>query len=201
MQNTAKYSLAGILLVITIVGLSLSTSLASAQNASSSFNPQAKFLVGSSFSITSVYGIAIVPNNQSNVGHHPQPHQGIQAAQQDSAVSNAAITVNGQVVNQTRNGGVQWTIKSGTIVIKQNTLTITDGKGEIDSLDRVVMDCTTTDSTGHTVKWQLTGLAANYNGTLIAELNGNSSNEPNHSAAHGLNVFDDVNLTYIATIS
>jgi hypothetical protein len=62
------------------------------------------------------------------------------------------------------------------------------------------MDCTTTDSTGHTVKWQLTGLAANYNGTLIAELNGNSSNEPNHSAAHG-NVFDDVNLTYIATIS
>jgi len=201
MQKITRYSVAGILLVITIVGLSLSTSLAKAQNTSGSFNPQAKFLVGSSFSITSVYGIAMVPNNQSDVGHHPpQPHQEIQAAQQDSEVSNAAITVNGQVVNQTRNGGVQWTIKSGTITIKQNMLTVANGKGEIDSLDRVVMDCTTTDSTGHTVKWQLTGLAANYNGTLIAELNGNSSNEPNHSAAHG-NVFDDVNLTYIATIS
>ncbi|HKM50327.1 MAG TPA: hypothetical protein VJZ75_04030 [Candidatus Bathyarchaeia archaeon] len=195
-----KYSVAGILLVITIVGFSLSTSLASAQNASGSFNPQAKFLVGSSFSITSVYGIAMVPSNQSNVGHHSQPHQEIQAPQQDSEVSNTSIIVNGQVVNQTKSGGVQWTVKSGTIVIKQNTLTIANGKGEIDSLDRVVMDCTTTDATGHTVKLQLTGLAANYNGTLIAELNGNSSNEPNRSAANG-NVFENISLTYIATIS
>jgi len=49
-------------------------------------------------------------------------------------------------------------------------------------------------------QWQLTGLAVNYNGTLFAELNGSSSNEPNHSAAND-KAFEGVNLTYIATIS
>ena len=130
----------------------------------------------------------------------PQPHQRIKATQQDSEVSNASITVKGQVANHTRNGGVQWTIKSGTIVIKQNALTIANGQGEMDSMNRVVIDFTATDSNGHTVKWQLTGLAANYNGTLIALLNGNSSNEANHSVTRG-NVFEDVTLTCIAAFS
>jgi hypothetical protein len=110
------------------------------------------------------------------------------------------MTITGQVVNYTKNGGVQWTIKSGTIAIKGNMLTITGGKGEIDSLDRPVIAGTATNSNSQSFRWQLTGLATTYNGTLIAEMNGNGSNELNHSAQHA-NLFDDVDLTYLATIS
>jgi len=197
-QKILKHSVAGTLLVITIVGLILGTSLASAQITSGAFKPQAKFPAGSSFSITSVYGIAIVPSHNQSKGSHPS-HQSIQADQAGSEVSSTSIIVNGQVANYTRNGGVQWTIKSGTIVIPKNTLTITGGTGTIDSADRLLIVGTATDSSGHKVKWQFTGLAANYEGTLIAELNG-SFNEPNNSGSRG-NTFDEVTLTCIATVS
>ena len=199
MQRIRNYSIAGMLLVITILSLSLATSLALAQNTSGSFNPQNKFQIGTSFSITSIYGIATIRSlNQSNP--HRQPHQMTQVDQQDSEVSTASMTITGQVVNDTRRGGVQWAIKSGTIAIKENTLTIIGGKGEIDSFDRLVITGTATDSNARSFRWQLTGLATIYNGMVIAEMNGNSSTEPNHSGQRS-NLFEDVDLTYMATIS
>ncbi len=74
MKKIVKYSLAAILLMLTIAGLSAAipilsatTPLASAQSVTGSFNPQTQFPVGSSIKITSVYGIAMVPL-------HPEPN-------------------------------------------------------------------------------------------------------------------------------
>jgi hypothetical protein len=198
MQKAVKYYVAGVVLVITLLSFPF-THPASAQTTSGSFNPQTKFQVGSSFTIASIYGIATIhSHNQSNPSH--QPHQRIQAGQKDSETSDASITVNAQVANETRNGGVQWTIKTGTLTIKGSPLTVTGGRGEIDSLDRLVIIGTATNSNAQTFRWQLTGLATTYNGMVIAEITGNASNEPTRSSQR-VTVLENVDLTYITTIS
>ena len=92
---------------------------------------------------------------------------------------NASLTLTAQVTNDTANGGIMWTIKSGSININGTTLTITSGNGGIGKLDRILMGGNVTDSNGHTYRWTLQGLAAMYNGTVIASLNGGSSYNPN----------------------
>ena len=92
---------------------------------------------------------------------------------------NASLTVTGQVTNDTANGGIIWTITSGSINENGTTLTITSGKGGIGKLDRILMGGNLTDSSGHSYRWALGGLAVMYNGTVIASLNGVSGYNPN----------------------
>jgi hypothetical protein len=106
----------------------------------------------------------------------------------------ASITISAQVANNTANGGIQWTIQTGSIVVNGNTFTITGGKGQMSNLGRLVIGGIATDSNGNTLRWQLQGLAAMYNGTVIADLNGGSFTTANNALAHA-------NLTYLATIS
>lgn len=233
MQKTMKYSLiAGILLTLTVAGLWATTSNASAQAVSGSFNPQTKFPVGSTFTITSVYGIATVPAhpfnassmhglgnrnwNQTNKNHNwNQTIRNHENLNQTTINHNwnqtfmhpwngtfmppvttysTSVTISAQVANDTANGGIQWTVQSGSIVVNGNTFTITGGKGQMSSLGRLVIGGTATDSNGNTLRWQLQGLAAMYNGTVIADLNGGSFTAANNALAHA-------NLTYLATIS
>ena len=105
-----------------------------------------------------------------------------------------SMTISAQVATDTANGGIQWTIQSGSIVVNGNTFTITGGKGQMSSLGRLDIGGTATDSSGIALRWQLQGLAAMYNGTVIADLNGGSFTAANNALAH-------TNLTYLATIS
>jgi len=231
MQRTMKYSLvAGILLTLAVAGLWVTTSNASAQAVSGSFNPQTQFPVGSTLTITSFYGIATVPThpfnasgmpglgnrnwNQTNKNHGWNQTRGFHSLNQTRrnhnwnqtfthpwngtftppATYSTSITMNSQVANDTASGGIQWTIQSGSIVVNGNTFTITSGKGQMSSLGRMVIGGTATDSNGNTLRWQLQGLAAMYNGTVIADLNGGSFTTANNALAH-------TNLTYLATIS
>src|SRR5208282_2974486 len=95
---------------------------------------------------------------------------------------NASLTLTAQVTNDTANGGILWTIQNGTFVENGTTLTITSGRGGIGKLDRILMGGNVTDSNGHTYRWGLEGLAAMYNGTVIASLNGGSSYNPSQAA-------------------
>lgn len=233
MQKTMKYSLiAGILLTLTVTGLWATTSNASAQTVSGSFNPQTQFPVGSTVTISSVYGIATVPShpfnassmhglgnrnwNQTNQNHNwnqtIRNHKNLNqttinhnwnqtfmhpwngTAQPKVTTYSTSVTISAQVANDTANGGIQWTVQSGSIVVNGNTFTITGGKGEMSSLGRLVIGGTATDSNGNTLRWQLQGLAAMYNGTVIADLNGGSFTAANNALAHA-------NLTYLATIT
>jgi hypothetical protein len=242
MQKTMKYSLiAGILLTLTVAGLWATTSNASAQAVSGSFNPQTQFPVGSTFTITSVYGIATVPAHPFNASSMPglgnrnwnqtdknhnwnqtggfrnlnqtiRNHKNLNQtainhnwnqtfmnhlwngiAQQYVTTYSTSITISAQVAHDTANGGIQWTVQSGSIVLNGNTFTITSGKGQMSSLGRLVIGGTATDSNGNTLTWQLQGLAAMYNGTVIADLNGGSFTTANNALAHA-------NLTYLATL-
>jgi hypothetical protein len=247
MKKVVKYSLAPILLVLAIAGLSAKSPLLSAQSVSGSFNPQTQFPVGSSVKIASVYGVAMVPlhpptngpippfRNQTTEHHHetnstkptfrnqttlhnprymnqtyPHPQTNStwpawnqtgqrrlawnQTGQQYSTAYSTAITITAQVTNKTADGGVQWTIQNGSIMVNGVTYTITGGKGGINNIDRLIIGGTAKDSSGHTFMWQLQGLATIYKGAVIIELNGGSSIEVN-------NVSTWTNLTYIATIS
>jgi len=233
MQKTMKYSLiAGILLTLTVAGVWATTSNASAQAVSGSFNPQTQFPVGSPVTISSVYGIATVPShpfnassmhgpgnrnwNQTNQNHNwnqtIRNHKNLNqttinhnwnqtfmhpwngTAQPKVTTYSTSVTISAQVANDTANGGIQWTVQSGSIVVNGNTFTITGGKGEMSSLGRLVIGGTATDSNGNTLRWQLQGLAAMYNGTVIADLNGGSFTAANNALAHA-------NLTYLATIT
>jgi len=90
------------------------------------------------------------------------------------------------VTNDTANGGILWTIQSGSIIENGTTLTITSGRGGIGKLDRILMGGNVTDSSGHTFRWGMEGLAAMYNGTVIVSLNGGNGynqwpqSKPNH---------------------
>jgi hypothetical protein len=92
---------------------------------------------------------------------------------------NASLTITAKVTNDTSNGAILWTIQSGSIIENGTTLTITSGRGGIGKLDRILMGGNVTDSSGHTYGWFLEGLAAMYNGTVIASLNGFSGYNPN----------------------
>ena len=59
---------------------------------------------------------------------------------------NATLTLTAQVTNDTANGGIMWTIQSGSIIENGTTLTITNGQGGIGKLDRILMGGNVTDS-------------------------------------------------------
>jgi hypothetical protein len=121
-------------------------------------------------------------------------HPWNRTAQPSVTTYSTSITIGAQVAHDTANGGIQWTVQSGSIVVNGNTFTITGGKGQMSSLGRLVIGGTATDSNGNTLRWQLQGLAAMYNGTVITDLNGGSFTAANNALAHA-------NLTYLATIS
>ena len=204
-----KFITTGILLLLALAGILAATPLASTQSASGSFNPQTQFPIGSTVTVTSVYGLgggempffntgmnggmngnwARGQNNQGNWTRGNQSHSWIQNNQsvtrnwnQTGPVPpsfNASLTLTAQVTNDTANGGIIWTITSGSITENGTTLTITSGKGGIGKLDRILMGGNLTDSNGHTYRWALEGLATMYNGTVIASLNGVSGYNPN----------------------
>jgi len=209
-----KSTTAGILLLLALGGLLATAPLASAQSTNGPYNPQTQFPVGSTVTITSVYGLGgggmpffgqgmmgsmkgnwTKGQNQGNWTNHTWGQNGNQSSHtwgqngnQPGARSwnqtrppsfNASLTLKAQVTNDTANGGILWTIQSGSIVENGTTLTITSGKGGIGKLDRILMGGNVTDSNGHTYGWFLEGLTTMYNGTVIASLNGFSGYNPN----------------------
>jgi len=225
----SKSTTIGTLLVIALAGLIATTPLASASSANGSFNPQTQFPIGSTVTVTSVYGLGgggtpfFNPAMQGGMkgnwtkGQHNQgnwtrgqnnpgrtPHWNQTGA--PPASFTALLTLTGQVTNDTANGGIIWTITSGSIVENGTTLSITTGKGGIGKLDRIQMGGNVTDSSGQTYRWTLQGLAAMYNGTVIASLNGFSGYNPVPAAPTtqqpGANKRPrGVGLTFIVTVT
>jgi len=197
-----KSTTTGILLAL--VGLLSTTTPAWAQSTSGSFNPQTQFPIGSTVTVTSMSGLgggmpffnagmnAGVKGNwtrgQQNQGNWTRGNQSHSWAQNNQnrtrnwsqtgappASFTASLALTAQVTNDTANGGIIWTIQSGSITINGTTLTITSGQGGIGTQDRIRMGGNVTDSNGNTYRWTLEGLATMYNGTIIASLNGGSS--------------------------
>jgi len=137
------------------------------------------------------------PSNQTG----PQLPPWNQEGPRDSTVYSTSITMNAKVTNNSGNGDIEWTIQSGSIVVNGTTYKITIGNGRMNNIDRLMMFGNATDSSEHTIRWHLDGLAAMYNGTVIVELNGHSFNETNDPAPTSDKGLAGVNLTYIATIS
>lgn len=199
MQKMTKSTTTGIILLLALAGLLATTPLTSAQSTSGSFNPQTQFPIGSTVTVTSVYGLGgggmpffnpgMKGGMKGNWTKGNQSHSWAQNNQSRTRNWNqtgapppsftASLTLTAQVTNDTANGGIMWTIKSGSIIENGTTLTITSGKGGIGKLDRIQMGGNVTDSNAHTYRWTLEGLAAMYNGTVIASLNGSSSYNPN----------------------
>src|SRR5208337_3579460 len=204
-----KSTTTGIILLLALGGLLATTPLASAQSTNGSFNPQTQFPIGSTVTVTSVYGLGGMPffnsgmmggmkgnwtnGNQNNTwgqnenqshtwGQNGNWSQTRNWNQTRPPSFNASLTLTSQVTNDTANGGIMWTIQSGSIVENGTTLTITSGKGGIGKLDRILMGGNVTDSSGHTYRWALEGIAAMYKGTVIASLNGVTGYNPNPMA-------------------
>jgi hypothetical protein len=208
MSKIEKYFRLSMVLVIAmsiVIGFSATTTQVSAQSISASFNPQTQFQTGSTLTIQSVYGMAtVMPSRNQTRGNQPHvnPHAnsnrlqiGNQRPQENLQMYSASITVNVQVADDTSNGGVQLAVQGGTIVINGVTFTIANGNGEISNLDRLMINGNATSVNGQTFKWNMQGLAAVYNGTVIGYLNGNAS------ISLGSDITPtDVNVTYITTI-
>lgn len=203
MQKMTKSTTTGVILLLALAGLLATTPLASAQSTNGSFNPQTQFPIGSTVTINSVYGLGggmpffnpgmgnwtKTQNNQGNWTKVQQSHTWTQNNQSRTRNWNhtsspppsfsASLTLTAQVTNDTANGGITWTIKSGSIIQNGTTLTITIGKGGIGKQDQIQMGGNVTDSKGDAYRWTLEGLATMYNGTVITSLNGSSSYNPN----------------------
>jgi hypothetical protein len=228
MQKMSKSTTTGIILLLALAGLLATTPLTSALSANGSFNPQTQFSIGSTVTVTSVSGLGggmpffnpgmggtqgnWIKGNWSNGNQSHSWAQNNQSRtrnwnQTGPPSFNASLTLTGQVTNDTANGAIIWTIKSGSIIENGTTLTITSGKGGIGKLDRILMGGNLTDSNGHTYRWAMEGLATMYNGTVITSLNGVSSYNPNPatpttqqvSAANKLP--RGVPLSFIATVT
>jgi hypothetical protein len=175
--------------MIAVTGITTSTSIVSAQSATGSFNPLTQLQVGSRIVIRSVYGIA-TPRPQGGTG---QSHNWNQS-QQNLPTYNASITIDLQITGENSNGGIQFTVQGGVMVIDTSTIAITGGKGEMSSIDRVMMEGTATSTSSQSLNWRMNGLAALLNGALISELTGNTSTIIN-------GIPTNVIVTCIATIS
>ncbi|HUK51308.1 MAG TPA: hypothetical protein VLV18_09745 [Terriglobales bacterium] len=231
MRTTAKFGLSGMLLLVVAIAGLLTASRTSAQSSSGQFNAQTQFSVGTQVHISSVYGLESVPaqfptpnlgpptsgnhtsGNGGRNGTRFQPPPNGSSNQEwnltylrSTPVANSSITINAQVTNDTNDGGIAWTILSGTITYNGTTLTITSGKGGIGRLDHIVMVGNATDPEGSTLRWSLDGLAALYNGTVIVSLTGGVAElNPTISATRMPGQRNTptrlVGLTYIATLS
>jgi len=193
MQQMSKSTTAGILLIFALAGLLATTPLTLAQSTNGSFNPQTQFPIGSTVTINSVYGLGggTIPFFSPGMGGYgANGNQGHSWGQNNQNLTrnwnqtgppsfSASLTLTGQVTNDTANGAIIWTITSGSINENGTTLTITNGKGGIGKLDRILMGGNLTDSSGHTYGWALEGLATMYNGSVIVSLDGVSGYNPN----------------------
>jgi hypothetical protein len=191
MRQIRNYLLAGTLLMIVLTGITASPARVSAQNATGPFNPQTQFQAGSRMTIRSVYGIATLRlHNQTGTSQQPHWNQTLQ----NLPTYNASITIDAQLTGDAGNGGVQFTIQGGVMVIDTSSIAITGGKGEVSNIDRIMMEGTAASVDGQSFNWHMDGLAAEVNGALISELTGNVSIALNGVPANLI-------VTYIATIS
>jgi hypothetical protein len=191
MQQNRKYILAGALLVIVLTGITALATDVLAQDATGPFNPQTQFQAGSRMTIRSVYGIAMLRlRNQTGTGQQSHWNQ----TQQNLPTYNASITIDAQLTGDAGNGGVQFTIQGGVIVVNTSTIAITGGKGEVSNIDRVIMEGTAASADGQSFNWHMNGLAAVVSGALICELIGTVDVTLNGAPANLI-------VTYIATIS
>ena len=195
-QKITKSTATGIILLLALAGLLATSPLLSAQSASGSFNPQTQFPIGSTVTVTSVSGLGggamsfFISGMNGGTNGYSNGNQSHSWAQNNQSLTrnwnqtgppsfNASLTLTGQVTNDTANGAIIWTVTSGSITENGTTLTITNGRGGIGKLDRILMGGNVTDSNGNTYRWVLEGLATMYNGAIIASLNGVSGYNPN----------------------
>jgi hypothetical protein len=214
MKKTSMVYLAVIVVAVTVTGLAATTPLAPAQSVSGSFDPQTQFPAGSSLQITSIYGVAAILSAIQNTTsipaqgnhtfwHYNQTHGQTPwnqtLGQLQPTTYNASVTIDAQVTSEAGNG-VQWSVENGSIVFNGATYTITSGNGTMSGMDQLMMYGNATDPNGNTVMWNLQGLAAMYNGTVIVSLNGGTFNGINTPTSRRIG-FGGVNLTCIAMMS
>jgi hypothetical protein len=191
MQQIRKLFFAVALLTIVLMGITASDTRVSAQDATGSFNPQTQFQAGSRMTIRSAYGIALLRfPNQTGTGQQSHWNQ----TQQNLPTYSASITIDAQLTGDAGNGGVQFVIQGGVIVVNTSTIAITGGKGEVSNIDRVIMEGTAASADGQSFNWHMNGLAAVVSGALICELTGNVDVTLNGASANLI-------VTYIATMS
>jgi len=222
MQRSTKSSI-GTLLILALAGILATTPLASAQSINGSFNPQTQFPIGSTVTVNSVYGLGGGPffnpaiigevngnwaSGQNNQGNWAQGNQSraFDWNQASPPSFNTSLTLTAQVTNYTANGALMWTIESGSIIENGTILTITSGNGGIGKLDRILIGGNATGPDGHTYRWVLEGLAAMYNGTVIASLTGASSYNPNPATPPNQQFFGNnrprgASLSFIITVT
>ena len=189
---------------------------ASAQSSSGQFDPQTQFKLGSKLQITSIYGLETAPFPPPGpYGTHNQTMRGGSPGQpwnltylRSIPTANSSITINVDVTNDTQDDGIIWAVQSGSITYNGTTLTVTDGRGVIGKLDRVLTIGNATDLSGNTYRWSLEGLATLYGGSaitsltgIVGELNKNTTTATPTAQNQSLKPPRGVNLTYIATIS
>ena len=196
-QQTVKYVLAPIVLILVAAGGTLALMPASAQSSSGQFNPQTQFAIGTTLQITSIYGLETTPppfptfnrgglnygnhawgNNGQNGNRNQTLRSGLANQEwnltylQNTPTTNSSMAINAEVTNDTQDGGILWIVQGGSIAYNGTTLTVTSGKGGIGKLNRILMIGNATDSNGNTFRWSLEGLATLYGGTVIVSLTG-----------------------------
>jgi len=228
-----KYVLAPVVLILVAVAGTLAVVPASVQGSSGEFNPQAQFAVGARLQITSIYGLETAPppfstfngagfnygnptwrNGGQNGKRNQTSRNGLVNQEwnltylRNIPTANSSITISVQVVNDTQDGGILWTVQGGSIAYNGTTLTVTSGRGGIGKLGRVLTIGNATDSNGNTFRWSLEGLTTLYEGSVVvslagsvAELNENTTAASPAGPNRGLMLLRGVSLTYIATIS
>ena len=185
------YFLTAIILSVVFAAVVTSTALVSAQSATGPFNPQTQLQAGSRIIFHSIYGIATArPHYQS--GSDQPPHWNSSAP--DMPTYNASITIDAQLSGDGSNNSVQFTVQGGVMVIGTSTIAITSGSGEINGVDKVLMQGTASTTDGEQINWRMNGLAALFNGAMISELTGNVSIILN-------GVETNLMVTYIATVN
>jgi len=185
------YFLTAIVLSVVFAAVVTSTALVSAQSATGPFNPQTQLQAGSRIIFHSIYGIATVrPHYQSGAGQ--PPHWNSSAP--DMPTYNASITIDAQLSGDGSNNSVQFTVQGGVMVIGTSTIAITGGSGEINGVDKVLMQGTASTADGEQINWRMNGLAAFFNGAMISELTENISIILN-------GVQTNLIVTYIATMN
>ena len=222
MRQIMKYALPAVLLIVMVLAGTLVPMLASAQSSSEQFNAQTQFAVGTKLQITSIYGLESALNGAGlnfgnhmwhgqNGNHNQTSRNGLVNQEynltylRNTPTANSSIAINIQITNDTQDGGVLWIVQGGSIAYNGTTLHVTNGKGGIGKLNRVLMVGNATDSNGNTLRWNLEGLATIYNGTTIVSLTGSVA-ALNQNTMMPTQPTQDltqtrVSLTYIATIS
>jgi len=188
----AKYQFL-LIMVVTLSGFTVSVTAVSAQSASGSFNPQNQFPVGSKIAIRSVYAIATTRPQGSFQDGSGHSHNWTQN-QQNSPTYDASMTVDLRVTGESSNGGVQFTVLGGVMIVDGSTIGISEGSGQVSNVDRIFMQGTATSADSQSINWHMNGLAALLNGAVVAEVSGNTLISVNGAP-------ENVILTCLATLS